>query len=1158
MTMTRVKWVCLGVAATAVALAVGVASASCAQTPTTVPVRTFELADKVDVVCMQVNDDNGNALQTPVPVPEDNCAPVAAGVNGAPLPFHLFAAVTQLARGELAIVDLTAGNVVDQDRTTPGIQFIPVGTIPTDVTVMAPDPQMTFVSSADPSKPAVYGIPNVRLLGDTLSPQAPLTLTDLLACALPQAPQGLVATQLASGQYVLLATLRGTGSQSSKVVAIDPAPLLAGAGLSAGDGGTGDAGVAGVTPGSLTPCSILGATELSAALPSSWTPGPVWPDGVPYVDGGVDLTDAQPSLGPTCSGPVGFTGADGGGLPLTTGPLSTPHPASMVMRNEANAHLLYVADQSLPVIHVIDVSDPTSPREAPPLLATSVLEPTRQIAVGALALSPPTRDYHRYLYAVDVSVGNLMVFDVTDPASTARQPMMRPHAELNPFVAPDRIAFSAPVATLSFVQHDWPLPSPSEGANGGTPVHQYSGILCNPNPNAYPCTAPGCPQVFADKGAYYRADQAATIQTSASVVNFPDRLRGVFAFVTLSNGTIVVIDVDDWDAPCRRPDPMGDGGTLVNPGDPNGGAYDGGPMNGMAGALAVPQQPPSSSSDLDPYHTQLSFNPNLQGTEATTLEAFFPVSAPNRMRSNFLLRNDPTSGLHVPNLIAPTLLFDLNGSPLPTSGSAGLANPLMLPTPLPPGWMDPSQIQNPTEADPAARIVSTPGLATAAGQDPALLPNTQPTGPNLVGTAPPGMRLSFDDPTAHADQDWSVTYEGAIPSVSGLAVDIASYDGYRTLVMAASYAPPGAGPPDASVAGPSPAFCARGIEDWSIGQERANAVLKALKDAGLPAPASSASWPAISGGCTPGSPTGPPPTLQQWTADYVELADDLLPNTDPYWTVPASENDCWDPPLDDDSNPQARYNACFAVFDAASNADTHYARDLPILEAYDDHMVIGRFGWIPQDKSCNPVGEQPNNRVVVGPDDSNKPFLRFARCCFHHEATFKVRTGGEWVANGSVTGYLHHIVTDASTNRCVPSCNPVGVLRNARGFDVPWGDPNAATPCQPPTALPAGLDRDSVLAMRNPMFSYVIWSGCTPLQGNDLTETARDMQWRFSLRGGFSPLTLSLTGGTTTAVSPRSMRFIDSLGQLAIVDGSAQGLVLIDLNSLAFAHNPYF
>jgi hypothetical protein len=110
----------------------------------------------------------------------------------------------------------------------------------------------------------------------------------------------------------------------------------------------------------------------------------------------------------------------------------------------------------------------------------------------------------------------------------------------------------------------------------------------------------------------------------------------------------------------------------------------------------------------------------------------------------------------------------------------------------------------------------------------------------------------------------------------------------------------------------------------------------------------------------------------------------------------------------------------------------------------------------------------------------------------------------------------------------------------------------------PPAQLPTGLDRNSVLAMRNPMFSFVMWSGCTPLASNDHTETARDLVWKFSMRGGFAPVTVSISQNTTTAVLPQSMRFIDSLGQLAVVDGAQQGLVLIDLNSLQFAHSPYY
>jgi hypothetical protein len=353
-----------------------------------------------------------------------------------------------------------------------------------------------------------------------------------------------------------------------------------------------------------------------------------------------------------------------------------------------------------------------------------------------------------------------------------------------------------------------------------------------------------------------------------------------------------------------------------------------------------------------------------------------------------------------------------------------------------------------------------------------------------------------------------------------------------------------------------------------VGQARAQAVLAALSASGLPPPGQNANGN---------------PTLPQWTSDYVEIVDDLLPEGDPYWATPSSsvpgqEQDCWDGALADPDgtaypSPLAddRYNACANQYgwdgeDAAPEgnqtiADINLGRDLPILEAYDDHLVLGRFGWLPQDANKAPVTEQTNNRVVVGPDPSNATFLRFARCCFHHQATFKVRTGGEWLAVGSATGLLHHVQADPSTNRCVLSCNAADALENARSFDVPWATPPAAgsnaAGCIPP-ALPMGLDRNSILAMRNPMFSFVMWSGCAPLTGNDHTETARDLVWKFSMRGGFSPVTVSLSQNTTTAVLPQSMRFIDSLGQLAVVDGAQQGLVLIDLNTLQFAHSPYY
>jgi hypothetical protein len=1132
--------VCALVAMTAVGVAVSMAS--CAQTPPNVTLHSFQQAQKVDVVCIKVNDANGNAIPKPIPVAENQCTPVPSGVTGATLQYHLYAVVTQTTPGAVAVVDLTAGYVVDVDRSTPGVDFIPVGATPTDIAVTR-DGQRTFVSSADPSKLAIYAIDNKRLLGNSTgdSSQRPLALSELQSCALPQPPQALAVVASdpgdggTPGPFALVALLRAAAGMPAVVATIDPTSMAA---------------------GSLSPCSILGATALSGQAAASPAPGPPWPDGVPYASVG-DLRLQEPAPGPQCTLPVADAGAadDAAGMAVglgdagpgdagpddagasdavasdaATGGLTPqrPHPTSIALRTDTP--LLYVADDAIPVIHVIDLHDPTSPREIDPLSATSVAEPARRVAVGDMAISPATHDYKVFLYAIDARQGTLMVYDVTDPVTSPHVPLERPHPELNPFAPLDRLSFSAPVAAVAFVRHDWSLPSqlPSQVDT----IHQYTGVLCNPNPNAYHPDAG-----VVDRGAYYRADQAALIESmvtnGGTVQTLPSRLRGVFGFATLSNGTVVTIDVDDWDAPCRRPDPMAPGF--------------------ITGVLDVPE-PDAGPGDLDPYHAPFT-NSAPPNTAAVTLEAFFPVSAPHRLRSGFLLRSDSVVGIHMPNLVGIPQLFNATGAPVPTTGVGGATSPVLLPAPLPPGFIDPS-------ASTATAMTADGGAASDggsdAGQDGAV-PSADPT------HTLPGISVSFDDPTTHQDQDWAVTYEGALPTVSGIAADIASTStdpnvAYQTLTLSA----------------PGAQFCARGVEDWQIGQARANQVLSEMTRAFSVQPSRVMTNLGSSA-----------PTLPQWTSDYVEISDDLLSASDPYWTEPIEENDCWDRPLADDPNrprdpttnavrpstpalAQNRYNACQQTFGAAVDADTHLLRDLPILQAHDDSLEVGRFGWFPgpvaaadggsQDAGASTTltREETTNRVVVPGDPSNVPFLRLTRCCFHHQAAFKVRTGGQWLAIGSSVGLLHHVKADA-TGACVLSCEPRSTLLNARAFDIPWWSGDTTKPVC--SAVPApSFDRDSPVAMRNPMFSFVMWAGCpgSALPTHDHTLSTRDLTWRFSMRGGFVPLTVQLTSPTTgNAVSPQSMRFIGSLGQLAVVDGESQGLVLIDLNLLAVVHN-YF
>ena len=95
-------------------------------------------------------------------------------------------------------------------------------------------------------------------------------------------------------------------------------------------------------------------------------------------------------------------------------------------------------------------------------------------------------------------------------------------------------------------------------------------------------------------------------------------------------------------------------------------------------------------------------------------------------------------------------------------------------------------------------------------------------------------------------------------------------------------------------------------------------------------------------------------------------------------------------------------------------------------------------------------------------------------------------------------------------------------------------------------------DRNSVLAIRNPMMSFYVVDGY-----GSTTEPTRDTVYSFSTRGQFLPQVVNISG-TSISVSPQSMRYITSLGQLAVVDGSQQGLILIDLDTVAIARTPYF
>ena len=1130
---------------------VGGAAVSCSRTVDPVPLRTFERAQNMDVVCLEVADAQGNALPLPRPAAQSRCTAAPAGS----LTFathHLFGLVTQTARGEVAVVDLTAGRIVDLDQSTPGINFLTVGTLPTDV-VSAPNGAISFVATAEPNKWAIYALPSAPpaqnpresrgILGDGGGMGIP-TIADFPVCSLPQAPSSMAIMPRPGdpfGGYDLAVILPGVGRSPTKLAVISPEPLLVGAKV--------ESGPVSIEPGSLSPCPIRAVVELSGNMPTAVPLGARWSDGVGYVDGGVKTPVL---VGSTCAAP-GATGSPDGGSDAGAGDAAASDAASpdsgadaspeetvaipplpgdtpRAVRMAKDGDTLYLADEALPLIHVIDWSDPAGPRELSPLVATSVSNIARRVSVGAIAVSPATRDYKRYLYAVDRHDGSIMVFDVTERPSAqsnaARVPMRRPHPELNPLAPVDRIAFASAVESLAFVRHDFPLVSEQDRPLTAA----RTGLLCNPNPNANADPDRGIELPFRDPGAYYRFGAPAGAELRELG---PLRLRGVFAFATLTSGQMAVIDVDDWDAPCRRPDPMGvktraagagfvETDETASLGPPIFSQRSGAGVRSLGVSDLAPLMPePASRDDLDPYHAPVSFYTSNGGAVSTgvTNEAFFPVSAPHRPRSLFLLRRDPTNGIHIPYLPGLAQLRS-KGSPINTVGPNSLRHPLMLPTfsALP----DPGQVKTPTEPRPAGRELSK----DQALLDVAHLP---------LESATADVRFAWEDPEVHVDQDWTLTYEGIVPGFDQVTATVEPKTS------------PGNGPDytSAVLRVPNGLLCQKGVVDQRVASQRSKELLDAFASATLP----SDGGPLLT----------PPRRLEHKLGDYVQVIDDLLPSDHPYWgTQEPAGDSCWEPEF---STADARYGLCSRTFGVAS--DESLRRDFPIVEAYDDRLVIGAYG---DEDPANPTVAR---REVVVQDPGKAPFLKLLRCCFHRQVRFNVRAGAEWVAKGSVSGFLHSM-TSGEGGACVPSCRPEDALLNGRapqlprplGIDASVPPPSGlsaeewrARVARRREALKAFLSRTSPLAFRNPMFSVLMWNETDAARGDSPPE--RDFEWAFAVRGQYSPLAVNL-GARTVAVSPQTLKFIEPLRQLAVVDASNQGLQLFDLRTLTAVREPYF
>lgn len=500
-----------------------VSSIGCSPEPTPPPLRSLRGMSDSALLCLGVRDDDLEEGDIPPRLPRPITAcPDFNSDDGESRQLHTL--VTQPETGEVALVNLQSGVVVDAETAIPGISFLPVGGEPISI-VSTPGGAASFVATREVGKPGLYGLPT-SCVGPRGENQPFVDITSWPACRLPVAPGAM--------QVMIDSALR-----TSCDAAIDPASVDIGvaaaaqrndcpADLAAEQGPLGrrkllvtlpergelvivDAQeVLDRTPGSFDDCVIERTLPLRVELPSV-SPSQMLPTDLPQRD-----AECLPSGAPFVAEAQAFV----------------PYPVDLA----ATADKLYVADLNAPVVHVIDSHDPCNLVELPPLLPQSYTAPDAVIATRKLAVSPLISTGQRFVYAIEESsaatAGSVMIFDV-GPNSVSRTPIVRAGSPLIPNEPPDRIQFAQKAADVEFVSRQLAAFDPATGVS----VEQAA---CDPTAD------PGTP------GAQFQP----TLDLSSGAS--PYLLHGAFALVALHNGQIAVVDVEDLDAKCRRP-------TSVNP-----------------------------------------------------------------------------------------------------------------------------------------------------------------------------------------------------------------------------------------------------------------------------------------------------------------------------------------------------------------------------------------------------------------------------------------------------------------------------------------------------------------------------------------------------------------------------------------------------------------
>ncbi len=940
--------------------------------------------------------------------------------------YELHALVTQTLSAEVAVVRATndeysrssTAKVLDVDPTNPGVTPLRVGGQPNDI-VTTPGSSASFVTVAEPGKEGIFALPTSCIFAPT-EEETRRDLTTWPACRLSSTP-GAIRVLVDEGRTSSGSDFCGSGPSGTATYADD-----------------GDECRVDLSDETFSP----GRRKLIVALP--------FESKLVVIDA-QELLDRKQGTYDAChiEAEISLNGEFPSGLvqPLpadlrtdTSSSVSypeivgsyQPHPAGM----DVHDGILVVADRGAPLVHLLDVRDPCAPIELRPLYVTSYASPDRVVTTSRVALSPMTDAGQQFVYAVDVvgeEMASLIPFDIS-PTSTSRLPMLRPGAPLLPYEPPDRIAFGSAVKDVSFAHLDRPISDPVLGQS-------LSRISCDPSPN-----------ISEDAlGAQYRP-------SSGSIGAAPAVLRGTFAYALLSNGRLSVVDVEDYDAACRRPR------TINTSSEPD-----------FRGCL-------SDDSRFD-YYTD---DETDDGVPTVSDEASCRVVVPHRARSARFVQTVEGASIQAPSLRSYARL-SRHGRGLTISRLTpeGLRNPILLG----------ADFEGPQGAPPVeAQVYVGSTLATRSDTNDPLIID-----PNRAERAAPV--LPFYEPRAYPTSEVvTVTYEGDLdqPRVAGELFE-----------------PEGGISRFEDQAG---AFCARGVQGQKLTGEMGRSRFN------------------LSGGGVD--------RFVARHADYVQITNLLLNENDPYWDHEGAS--CGE---GFNRRSGSGYELCDSVFRVGDGEDLANERDLAIVSAFHDHLML------------TPRGESDT--------DAAQATLELLKCCFPTQLEYRIRAGHQWVVRGAGSGFQHPVVKDDTDEdlACVFDESPLSAYLRGRAFEVSNNNCTVLDPESPDACGVGPRTKEDVVCAYDASTGPVrvgsaadacIYSSLTRrfVVYRGLDATQRDATFAFEVIGGFEGMGISLSSNSVN-VLPVSMEKIGQLPILGVVDSQNNGLSVVDLLSSQVAQNFY-